>query len=433
MLSVEVDRGSYYFLLNNISMRNLWARYKYKILVFLGVFGPATISAMADNDAAGVATNSLVGSQFGYSILFVLLVVTILLAVTQEMGVRIAAITGKGLGDLIRERYGVKVALFVFILLMFANMGSIIANFAALKAVSGMFNFPPILVISMIVILAFFVVSKGDYKTNQKIFLLVTVLYLSYVISAFKANPNWNKAILNLFLPVDLKLSKEFIFASIALLGTTITPWGQFFINSYVVDKKIQPEKLKYAQIEAYSGSFLASFFSFFMIVATASTLFAHGINLTSGEQAALAIQPFAGQFASFLFGFGLLNAAIMGIIIISLSTAYAFSEFFGFTGSLDAPYERGKLFYGLFLFQLVVSALIVILPFVSLFEIVFYTQSLNALLLPVIFFFLLKITNNKELMGNYINTKLQNYITIVSSVIIVLASFFVFISAFIT
>ncbi|OGK10862.1 hypothetical protein A2767_01420 [Candidatus Roizmanbacteria bacterium RIFCSPHIGHO2_01_FULL_35_10] len=414
-------------------MRNLWAKYKYRLIIFLGVFGPATISAMADNDAAGVATNSLVGAQFGYSILFVLLFVTILLAVTQEMGVRIASITGKGLGDIIRERYGVKVALFVFLLLLIANMGSILANFSALKVVSYMFNLPLIPMMVIIIILSFLVVAKGDYKTNQKIFLLVTVLYVSYIISAFKADPDWKSAIFNLFIPVQLKLSKEFIFASIALLGTTITPWGQFFINSYIVDKKIQPDKLKYTQFEAYTGSFLASFFSFFMIVATASTLFVHGIKLASGEQAALAIKPFAGELASFLFGFGLLNAAIMGIIIIALTTSYAFSEFFGFTGSLDAPYERGKLFYGLFLFQLVVAALIVILPFASLFQIVFYTQSLNALLLPIIFFFLLKITNNKELMGNFINNKWNNYFTIISSVIIIFASFFVFISAFLT
>ena len=412
-------------------MRLLWSRYKYRFLVFFSVFGPATIAAIADNDAAGVATYSLAGAKFGYSILFVLLFVTVLLAVTQEMGVRIAAITGKGLGDIIRERYGVKVTLLVFLLLLLANMGSIAANFSALKAVSHMFNLPTLPLIILIIILAFLFVSKGDYKTNQKIFLFGTILYISYIISAFRANPDWGKAIFSLFIPTQVKLSKEFIFASIAVLGTTITPWGQFFVNSYVLDKKIQADKLKYSQIETYFGAFLTNFFSFFMIVAIASTLFAHGINLTSGEQAALAIKPFAGELASLLFGFGFLNAAIMGIIIISLSTAYAFSEFFGFVGSLDAPFERGKLFYGLFLFQLILAALIVMLPFVSLFKIVFFTQSLNALLLPVIFFFLLKITNNKDLMGRYINNKWYNYFATLSSAIIILAALFVFTSSF--
>lgn len=411
-------------------MRLFWTKYKYKFLIFLSIFGPATISAIADNDAAGVATYSLAGAKFGYSILFVLLFVTVLLAITQEMGVRIATITGKGLGDLIRERYGVKVALSIFFLLLIANMGSILANFTALKAVATMFNISAPLLISIVIVLSFLFISKGNYKTNQRIFLLGTILYISYVISAFKAKPDWNESFFNLFIPTNIKLSKEFIFASIAVLGTTITPWGQFFINSFIVDKKIQPEKLKYSQFETYFGAFLTNFFSFFMIVATASTLFIHKINLSSGEQAALAIKPFAGELASFLFGFGLLNAAIMGIIIISLTTSYAFSEFFGFVGSLDAPYDRGKIFYGLFLFQLVVAGLIVILPFISLFKIVLYTQSINALLLPVIFFFLLKITNNKDLMGRYVNNKWNNYFIIVSSVIIIFASFFVFVSS---
>lgn len=410
-------------------MRLWWSRYKRRLLLFLAVFGPATITAIADNDAAGVATYSLAGAKFGYSILFVLLFVTVLLAVTQEMGVRIGAITGKGLGDIIRERYGVVVALIVFLLLLFANIGTLVADFAALKVVTHLFGLPTIPIIVIVILISYFLISKGSYKTNQRIFLFGTILYISYIISAFKANPDWNKAIFNLILPTGIKFSKEYIFAAIAVLGTTITPWGQFFINSYIVDKKIQPDKLKYSQLETYFGAFLTDFFSFFMIVATAATLYTHGISLLSGEQAALAIKPFAGEIASTLFGFGLLTAAIMGITIISLSTAYAFSEFFGFVGSLDAPYERGKLFYGLFLFQLITAAFIVFLPFVSLFSIVFFTQSLNAILLPLIFFFLLRITNNKELMGIYTNSKLYNYFVVISSGLIIFASVFVVIS----
>src|SRR3989338_10895665 len=411
-------------------MRLLWSRYKYRFLIFFSVFGPATIAAIADNDAAGVATYSLAGAKFGYSILFVLLFVTILLAVTQEMGVRIGTVTGKGLGDFIRERYGVVVAVIIFLMLFIANMGSILANFAALKTTTHMFNLPTVPFIILTIVFAFLFVSKGSYKTNQRLFLFGSVLYISYIFSEFKAGPDWKQAISSLFIPSSIKLSKDFIFASIAVLGTTITPWGQFFIDSFVVDKKITLDKLKYSQIETYFGAFLTDFLSFFMIVATAATLYKHGIALTSGEQAAIAIQPFAGEMAGILFGFGLLAAAIMGIIIISLSTAYAFSEFFGFVGSLDAPYERGKLFYGIFLFQLILAALIVALPFVSLFNIVFFTQSLNALILPSIFFFLLKITNDKDLMGKYTNSKLYNYLATFSSAIIIIASFFGIISS---
>ncbi|OGK15796.1 hypothetical protein A2774_02610 [Candidatus Roizmanbacteria bacterium RIFCSPHIGHO2_01_FULL_39_12c] len=407
-------------------MRFLWNKYKFLFLSFFSVFGPATISAIADNDAAGVATFTLVGAKFGYSILFVLLFVTILLAVTQEMGVRIAVVTGKGLGDFIRERYGVRTALLVFLLLSIANLGSIVANFSALKAVAGMFNFPAFLLIILIIGFAFLIISKGGYHTNQRVFLLAALFYFSYIFSAFRSNPNWGQALVSLISPGQLQFSQEFIFASIAVLGTTITPWGQFFVNSFMVDKKIQLDKLRFAQIETYFGSFLANFFSFFMVVATAATLYKHGINLVSGEQAAIAIAPFAGQFAGFLFAFGLVNSAIMGIIVISLTTAYAFSEFFGFEGSLDAPFEKGKLFYGIFLFQLVIASVIVMLPFISLFQIVLYTQSVNAILLPLIFFYLLKITNNRSLMGKYVNNKWQNYLAICSSGIIIVSAIFV-------
>lgn len=413
-------------------MRLLWSQYKRRILIFLAVFGPATITAISDNDAAGVATYSLAGAKFGYSILFILLFVTVLLAITQEMGVRIAIVTGKGLGDLIRERYGILISVVAFLVLAIANLGSMIGNFAALKTTAVMFHISPPILIFSIVIFSYLFILKGNYKTNQKIFLFGSILYISYIISAFKSGPNWGLALSSFFVPTVTHLSKEFIFTSIAVLGTTITPWGQFFVQSFILDKHIPQDKLKYAQIETYFGSFLTNFFSFFMIVATAATLYKHGIILTSGEQAALAVKPFAGELASLLFGFGLFTAGIMGITIISLTTAYAFSEFFGIVGSLDAPYERGKVFYSIFLGQLIISSLIVLIPSISLFKIIFFTQSLNGILLPFVLYFLLKITNNKELMGSNINNKVYNYIVIISSVIIICASLFVIISSMI-
>jgi len=397
------------------------------------VFGPATITAMADNDAAGVATYSLAGAKFGYSILFVLFIVTLLLAITQEMGVRIAMVTGKGLGDLIRERYGIKISILVFAGLLIANMGTVIADFAAIKITSSMFNLPILPFIIFIVFVSFIFIAKGNYKTNQNIFLISGLFYIAYVVSAVKAGPDWGKALTSIVIPADVRLTKEFVFGAIAVLGTTITPWGQFFINSYVIDKKITTDKLKYEQLETFFGAFLTNFFSFFLIVATAATLFTHQIPLVSGEQAALAIKPFAGHLASVLFGLGILNAGFMGIVIVSLSTAYAFAEFFGVEGSLDAPFEKGKLFYGLFLFQLIVAAGVTLIPSVSLFKIVFYTQSLNGILLPAIFFFLLKLTNNKELMGKHINRSWYNYFAVGSSIVIIIAALFTVINSLVS
>lgn len=412
-------------------MISLLSKYKRKLLLFLAVFGPATITAISDNDAAGVATYSLAGAKFGYSILFILLFVTVLLAITQEMGVRIAVVSGKGLADIIRERYGVVTSIVVFVCLVLANMGTIVANFAALKATSELFRIPTVPLLILVIFFAFMFISKGNYKTNQRIFLFGTILYFSYIISALKAHPTWPQAISNLFIPHGVSLTREYIMGAIAVLGTTITPWGQFFILSYVVDKKISIDKLKYIQLESFFGAFLTDFFSFFMIVATAATLFVHNINLVSGEQAALAIRPFAGELAGFLFGFGLLNAAVMGIIIISLSTAYAFAEFFGVVGSLDAPFERGRLFYGIFLFQLIAAFVVVLFPFISLFKIVFFTQSVNGILLPIVIYFLLKFANDKEIMGAYTNGKFYNYFAIFATILIITASIFVVVSSF--
>lgn len=404
---------------------------KKRLLLFLLVFGPATITAISDNDAAGVATYSLAGAQFGYSMLFVLFYVTLLLGITQEMGIRIAIVTGKGLGDIIREKYGIVVSMVVFLALSLANMGSIVANFAALKTTTAMFHIPTVPFMVLIIVFSFLFVSKGNYITNQRLFLLGMVLYFAYVISAVKGSPDWEKAFVSVFVPTDLKLSGDFIFSAIAVLGTTITPWGQFFVQSYLLDKKISLEKLKYVQFETFFGAFLTNFFSFFMIVATAATLFAHKIPLTSGEEAALAIRPFAGELAGILFGVGLLNAAIMGIIIISLTTAYAFSEFFGLVGSLDVPFVKGKPFYIIFITQLIIACLIALIPSVNLFKIVLVTQSVNGILLPVIFYFLLNITNDKELMGRYTNKKWYNYFAIISSALIIIASLFTMVSFF--
>lgn len=411
-------------------MKEFFQRLKRKLIILLAVFGPATITAISDNDAAGVATYSLAGANFGYSILFVLIFVTLLLAVTQEMGVRIAMVTGKGLGDLVREKYGVVISVFVFLGLTVANLGSIVANFSALKAVFLMFKLPVLPLMIFVLIFSYLLISKGNYRTNQRVFLLAIVLYFSYVFSAFRAQPNWGEALTNLFYPTDLTLNKEYVFGVIAVIGTTITPWGQFFVHSFVIDKKLSVDKLKYTQLETFFGAFLTDFFSFFMIIATAATLFAHNIPLLSGEQAALAIKPFAGEMASLFFGLGLVNAALMGIIIISLTTAYAFSEFFGYEGSLDAPFERGKLFYGIFFAQLIIAFGLVLIPSISLFKIVFYTQSLNGVLLPFVFYFLLKIANNKGLMGKHTNGKFVNILAMFSSVLIVISTLFVVISS---
>ena len=410
---------------------NRWIR---RVALILSVFGPATIAAMADNDAGGVATYSIAGAMLGYPILFPLLIITILLAVTQEMGMRLTLVTRRGLADLIREKYGIKVSLFIFMGLLIANLGTITTEVSAIKTVSGMLNIPVLPFVIGMLLIAFVFITKGNYKLTQSIMLIVSVFYVTYIVSAAKANPNWGLAFGNLLYPHGVAWSSKYLVSYLVIgmgvLGTTITPWGQFFISSFAFDKKMDKDTLKYSQFETYWGAFLTDFFSFFMIVATAAALNSHGygvggIQLQSGEQAALAIRPFAGELASELFAVGLLAAAFMGLIIVPLSTAYAFSEFFGLSGSLDTDFQKSKTFYILFIVQLVVAALITTIPGISLFHFAIATQTLNAMILPLVFFYLIKLTSSKKLMGSHVNNGFQKNFTTAASVFIVIASAF--------
>jgi Mn2+/Fe2+ NRAMP family transporter len=376
-----------------------------------------------------VATYSIAGAKLGYPILFPLVLITILLAVTQEMGMRLTIVTRRGLADLIREKYGVKVAMVMFASLLFANVATLITELSAVKITSTMLNLPAVPSLVLIVLVSFIFISRGNYKLTEKIMLVSSLFFISYIISAVMAKPDWGLAFSNLLYPHGVEwtpsYSRDFLLIGMGVLGTTITPWGQYFISSFAYDKKIEKGKVSYSQMETYWGAFLTDFFSFFMIVATAATLFAHNIVLESGEQAAMAIAPFAGRLAGTLFAVGILNAGFMGLVVVSLSTAYAFAEFFGLSGSLNDTFKESKTFYILFFVQLVIALLVSILPNVRLFELAVLTQTINAVSLPVVFYYLIKLTSDKELMGEFANNKFQLYFSIACTVIILIASFF--------
>jgi Mn2+/Fe2+ NRAMP family transporter len=409
--------------------RGFVARYWKRILIFLSVLGPATITAMADNDAGGVATYSIAGARLGYPILFPLVIITILLGVTQEMGMRLTVITRKGLGDLIREKFGVKAAVFMFGALLIANLGTLITELSAVRTTASMLNIPAMPAVIVILVVSFVLVVKGNYKLTQALMLFACLFFLAYIFSAIKARPDWGLAVSNLVYPhgVDFtpQYTRDFLIIGMGVLGTTITPWGQFFISSFAYDKKIEKGKVNYSQLETYWGAFLTDFFSFFMIVATAATLFVHHIPLESGEAAALAIEPFAGHLAGTLFAVGILNAGFMGLVVVSLSTAYAFAEFFGVSGSLDDSFKKSKTFYILFGLQLVFAAAVAMFGNISLFQIAVLTQIINAVALPLVFYYLIKLTDDKKLMGEFANNKFQKYFAIVCTVVIVIASIF--------
>lgn len=406
-----------------------------KILAFLSVFGPATITAMADNDAGGVATYSMAGATLGYPILTLLLVITILLGVTQEMGMRLTIVTRRGLADLIRERWGVRTSVFIFAALLFANVACTVTDLAAVKTTSAMFNLPTIPSVIVIVAFTFFFITRGNYRQTEKLMLFSSLFFLTYVVSAVMAKPDWSLALSNLIYPHGVEVTPEYLrnylIIGMGVLGTTITPWGQFFISSFAYDKKIERGKVSYSQIETYVGAFITDFFSFFMIVATAATLFVHKIPLTDGTTAALAIEPFAGKLAGILFAVGILNAGFMGFVVISLSTAYAFAEFFGIPGSLNDTYRDSPTFYTLFLIQISLSFFIVILPGIDLFKVALFSQVVNAISLPMVLYFLIRLASDKSLMGEYANSKFQIYFSVISAIVIAIASIFTVIAVF--
>ncbi|MBE3143521.1 MAG: divalent metal cation transporter [Planctomycetes bacterium] len=419
-----------------IIKRGFFYRYWKRILIFLSVFGPATITAMSDNDAGGVATYSIAGARLGYPILFLLVIITVLLGVTQEMGMRLAIISRKGLADLIREKFGVQTAMFMFGALLIANLGTLITDLSAVKTTSRMLNLPAIPSVVVILFISFLFIVKGNYKLTQSIMLLASLFYVAYIVSAIKAQPDWGLAVSNLFYPHGVQVTptymRDYLLIGMGVLGTTITPWGQFFISSFAYDKKIEKGKINYSQLETYWGAFLTDFFSFFMIVATAATLFVNHIPLEAGEQAALAIKPFAGNLAGTLFAIGILNAGFMGVIVVSLSTAYAFAEFFGLSGSLNDSYKKSKTFYILFALQLFVVGAVVVFTNLSLFKVAIVTQTINAIALPLVFYYLIKLTNDRQLMGHFANNKFQKYFAIVCTIVIVIASAVTLISYFI-
>ena len=405
-----------------MNLKRIFTHAKIRLLIILAVVGPGLITAFADNDAGGVATYSVAASKFGYSMLTSLIPITIVLLVTQEIGARLAVVTGKGLGDLIREKFGIRISVLIFALLVFVNFGVIIQNIGGLKDALNLFNLNIVIFLPVIIGFLFLFITKASYAKVEKFFLFLIFFYVAYFISAVLAKPDWILVGKSLFVPTQ-SLSFDYIYTSIAVLGTTVTAWGQFFINSYVKDKKITVDKLKYNQAEIYIGAFLTDIVSLFIMVAVAATIFLNNVQIQGAADAALAIKPFAGEFASLLFGTGLLIAGFIGAAIVPLATAYAFSEFFGYEGSLDVAFSKSRLFYGLFIAQVLLAVVVVLIPNFSLFGFTLYADFLNGVFLPVIFFFLYKFSNDKELMGKYTNSRIKNILLITSGVAITIGS----------
>lgn len=385
-------------------------RHKRRLLVFLSIMGPGIITASVDQDAGGIATYSLAGAHYGYSLLWALFFTTISLAVVQEMGSRMGVVTGKGLGELIRERYGVRAAVLILATVVLANLANTIAEFAGAAAAFEIFGIPRLLSVPLTAGFVAWLVIQGTYARLERVFLIASALYLLYVISAFLATPPWGEVLLQTIRP-SFHMDRDYLLMVITLVGTTITPWMQFYVQSSTVDKGLRWKEYKYARLDVILGACVATGVAYFIIVACAATLHAHGVRIETAADAARALEPFAGRYASLFFALGLLNASIFSAAVLPLSTAYAACEALGWKTGVDRRPREAPGFFAIYLIMIAIGAAIILWPDVPLIPIMFFSQTLNGILLPFILVIVLQLVNDREIMGEAVNSPLVNLI----------------------
>ncbi len=387
-------------------------------IIFLSVMGPGIITANVDNDAGGITTYSLAGSQFGYDLLWTFIPMIIALAVIQEMGVRMGIVSGKGLADLIREKVGIKLTFLMMIALLLANFGNVLAEFSGIAVSTGIFNVPRFIALPLAAFFVWLLVVKGTYKSVEKVFLLASALYFSYIIAGFLAQPDWGLAAQSMIMP-KISLNAAYITMVIGLVGTTIAPWMMFYIQSSVVEKGISLKNLKYSKMDAVLGAIVVNIVAFFIVIACAATIHPTGIQVNNVADVSMALAPLAGQYASILFAFGFLNASLFAASILPLSTAYYVCESLGFEAGVSKSFREAPIFHGLYLGLIVLAVLIILIPSVPLLSILYLSQVANGLLLPFVLILMLLIINDKKIMGEHVNSKLFNVIAILTVIIV--------------
>ena len=391
------------------------------VLIF-GIVGPGLITSFADNDAGGITTYSIAGARYGYSLLWMLLLITFVLAFFQEMVARLAAVTGKGLSDLIREEFGLRWTLFAMIVLLVANFTTTIANFAGIAASLEILGVSKYISVPVTALALWLLVVKGSYRFVERFFLIVALFFAAYVIAGFMAKPDWGRAVGSLVKPT-LVWKADYWVIFIATIGTTITPWMQFYLQSSIVDKGITMKHYNYAKLDVFVGTFFTNFISFFIIVTCAATLFKAGIPVHNAEDAALALAPIAGKYSSVLFALGLFVASMMAASIVPLSTSYAICEAFGMETGINKNFSQAPIFFSLYTLLLILGGAAILIPGLPLIKVMLFAQTVQGVLLPIILIFILLLLNNRDVMGNHVNSKFYNIAALISVAGIVLAS----------
>jgi Mn2+/Fe2+ NRAMP family transporter len=395
-----------------------------RLAVILAVVGPGIITSNVDNDAGGITTYTLAGAQFGYRLLWVLIPLTIALYVSEEMCARMGVVTGKGLSDLIREEFGFRSTFFVMAAALLVDLGNTVAEFAGVAASMEIFGVTKYISVPLAAIVVWFLVVRGSYRSVEKIFLVACAFYFSYVLSAFFAKPDWLVAAKETVVP-NFSLQKDYLLMFIGLVGTTIAPWQFFYLQAGFVEKRVAAKQYKHARLDVLVGSISCMAIVFFVIVCTAATLHVHGMtNISSAKEAALALAPLAGKWASYLFAFGLLNASLFAASILPLSTAHVICEGLGFEAGIDRKIPEAPIFYGLYGGLIVAGGAIILIPHAPLFKILLLSQVANGVWLPIVLIFILLLVNRKDLMGEYVNSLSFNIVAWFISIAMIVITF---------
>lgn len=404
-----------------------------RIVFFLTLVGPGIITGSVDNDAGGITTYAVAGATYGYNLLWTLIPSLVVLFIVQEMNARMGIVSGKGLADLIRENAGVKITFFIFIGLLVADIGNTMTEFAGVAGSMQIFHISKYVSIPLTALMVWVLVVKGNYSFAERIFLVFSVALLSYIVSALMGKPHWSEIGTSIVHP-SVSTNFNYVSTVVGIVGTTIAPWMQFYMQSAVIEKELKIRDYKYTLIDILVGCLATVVVAFFIIVATGSTLYhnGHGTAINDAKDAAIALKPMAGEFASQIFAFGLYIASIFSATILPVATAFYVCEAFGFEAGIEKRWKEAPQFYILYTVILVLSAIIIMIPNAPLIGITLWSQRINGILLPVVLIAMMLLVNNRRVMGKYVNKRWNNVIgwatiaiLVVLSIIMLLMSVF--------
>ena len=397
--------------------------WKFRFLLFFAIVGPGFITANVDNDAGGIFVYSQAGAQFGYMLLWTMIPITIALIVVQEMCARMGAVTGKGLSDLIREEFGLRITFLMMLAILITNFGNVITEFVGIVGSMGLFGVSKYISVPICAVIVWLIAVKGQYKSVEKVFLAASFFYFTYIFAGVLAKPAWIEAMKATIKPPQLAAFRQntYLYAVIGVVGTTIAPWMQFYLQSSVVEKGVTRRQYKTSKLDVIVGCIFTDVVAWFIIVACAATLYLHGNrNIRDAADAAQALRPLAGDWAYMLFALGLFNASLFAASILPLSTAYTVCEGLGLESGVERKFSEAPAFYWLYTALIVAGAAVVLIPGLPLIKIVFFSQVVNGAALPFVLIFMLLLINKKELMGEYVNKTTFNIIAWATTVIMV-------------